>query len=104
MTGHEDFDRKLAAWFEADALSPAPSAGLDRALDGTRRRRPRPVWLAGIGSRWAGEPGFALGRHDVLTSARRVGVLVAVALVALLLAAAAILVGSRPIDRPQPRG
>ena len=55
MTGHDDFDRTLAGWFEADALSPAPAGGLDRVLDATRRRRPRPAWLAGPGSHWVGE-------------------------------------------------
>ena len=55
MTGHDDFDRTLAGWFEADALSPAPADGLDRVLDATRRRRPRPAWLAGPGSHWVGE-------------------------------------------------
>ena len=55
MTGHDDFDRTLAGWFEADALPPAPAGGLDRVLDATRRRRPRPAWLAGPGSHWVGE-------------------------------------------------
>ena len=56
MTGHDDFDRTLADWLEADALSPAPAGDLDRVLDATRRRRPRPGWLAGLGSGWVGEP------------------------------------------------
>ena len=43
MTGRDDFDRALAGWFEADALAPAPAAGLERILDVTRRQRPRPV-------------------------------------------------------------
>ena len=55
MTGHDDFDRTLAGWFEADALSPAPAGGLERVIDATRRRRPRPAWLAGLGSHWVGE-------------------------------------------------
>ncbi len=56
MTGQGNFDRTLAAWFEAEATPPARAVGLDRALDATRRRRPRPDWLAGLGSRWVGEP------------------------------------------------
>jgi Tol biopolymer transport system component len=104
MTGHDDFDRTLAGWFEADALAPAPADGLDRVLDATRRRRPRPVGLAGIGSRWVGEAEHALGWPNVITPGRLVGVLVAVGLVALLLAAAAILVGSRLIEHPPIRG
>ena len=59
MTGHNDFDRTLAGWFEADASSPAPAGDLDRGLDATRRRRPRPVWLAGLGSRWVDEADHA---------------------------------------------
>ena len=55
MTGHDDFDRKLAGWFEADALAPAPAGRFDEILDATRRRRPRPAWLAGPGSHWVGE-------------------------------------------------
>jgi Tol biopolymer transport system component len=54
MTGHDDFDRTLAGWFKADAMSPAPAGDLDRVLDLTRGRRPRPAWLAGPGSQWVG--------------------------------------------------
>jgi len=50
MIGHDDFDRTLADWFEADARSPVPAGGLDRVIDATRRRRPRPAWLADLGS------------------------------------------------------
>ena len=55
MTGHDDFDRTLAGWLEAEAASPAPAGGLERVLAATRRRRPRPAWLAGPGSHWVGE-------------------------------------------------
>ena len=51
MTGHDDLDRTLAGWFEADALSPAPEGRLDRVIDATRRRRPRARWLSSVGSR-----------------------------------------------------
>ena len=47
-----------------------------------------------------GSAGRPLGWSNVITPGRRVGVLLAVGLVALLLAAAAILVGSRLIERP----
>ena len=55
MTGHDDFDRTLSDWFEADALSPAPTGDFERVLEATRRRRPRPAWLAAPGSHWVGE-------------------------------------------------
>jgi Tol biopolymer transport system component len=52
----------------------------------------------------AGSAGRPLGWLKVLTPGRRVGVLLAVGLLALLLAAAAILVGSRPTEHPPIRG
>lgn len=55
MTGHDDFERTLAGWFEADALAPAPANGLDRVVDATRRRRPWPAWVASFGSHWVGQ-------------------------------------------------
>jgi hypothetical protein len=57
MTGHDDFDRTLAGWLEAEAVSPAPAGDVERALDATRRRRPRPAWLARPGSHWVGTGG-----------------------------------------------
>ena len=97
MTGHDDFDRTLADWFEAEALAPAPAGGLDRVLEATRRRRPRPAWLSGMG-------GDGFGRRPMPFQAPAcarglVWAIVAVALVAAFAAAAA-LVGSRLIERP----
>ena len=54
MTAHDDFDRTLAGWFEADALSPVPVGGLERVADATRRRTPRPAWISRVGSDWVG--------------------------------------------------
>jgi Tol biopolymer transport system component len=51
-----------------------------------------------------GSAGRPLGWSNVITPGRRVGVLIAVGVVALLLAAAAILVGSRLIERPPTGG
>ena len=112
MTGHDDFDRTLAGWFEADALSPAPAGGLDRVLDATRRRRPRPAWLAGPGSRWVGETDTS-GSRNGGRSLRRQGLRWSIALIVLLAIAAlvggALLVGARvfqpspmPTDSPTP--
>jgi Tol biopolymer transport system component len=104
MTGHDDFDRTLAGWFEADALSPAPADGLDRILDATRRRRPRPAWLAGPGSDWVGvTPGA--GSSSGARSLARLGARWSTALILLLVIAAivggAILVGA-VLLRPSP--
>jgi Tol biopolymer transport system component len=108
MTGHDDFDRTLAGWFEADALSPAPAGGLDRVLDATRRRRPRPAWLAGPGGHWVGEadhPGSGTG----VRSLPRLGLRWSTAVILLLVIAAvvggAILVGARLVQSsPLPTG
>ncbi len=55
MISHDDLDRILVEWFEADAQSSVPGGGLDRVRDTTRRRRPLPGWLASLGSQWVGE-------------------------------------------------
>lgn len=108
MTGHEELDRMLADWFEAEALPPAPADGLDRLLDATRHRRPRPAWLAGPGSRWVGEAHDA-GSSSGVRSLPRFGPRWTTALILLLLVAglvgAAILVGSRLVQpSPLPTG
>ncbi len=103
MTGHDHFDRTLASWFEADALSPAPADGLERALDATRRRGPRPGWLAGFGSHWVGAVQTG-GSSSAARSIPRLGLRWSTALVVLLVIAAlvggAILVGARLFQRP----
>ena len=97
MTGHDDFDRTVARWLEADSLSPAPADGLDRVLDATRRRRPRPAWLAGLGSRWVGEA-YGAGASSGVGSVPRLGLRWSTVIVLLLAIAAlvggAILVGA----------
>jgi Tol biopolymer transport system component len=103
MTGHDDFDRTLADWFDSDALSPAPAGGLDRVIDASRRRRPRPAWLAGPGSHWVGEAPNAGSGTDV-RSLPRLGVRWSMALILLLalvaLLGGAILVGARLAQPP----
>ena len=107
MTGHDDFDRTLADWLEADALSPAPAGDLDRVLDATRRRRPRPGWLAGLGSGWVGEPPAA-GSIFGVGSLARTGMRWRTAVILLLVAAlvgGAIIVGAELFHHsPLPTG
>jgi Tol biopolymer transport system component len=108
MIGHDDFDRTLAGWFEADALSPAPAGDLDRVFDATRRRRPRPAWLAGPGSHWVGD-GQTGGSSTGDRFLRRLGLSWSTALILLLVIVAlvggAILVGARLLQSsPLPTG
>jgi Tol biopolymer transport system component len=50
MTLHDEFDRLLSAWFEADAPVREPEHLLDRVLAQTHRVRRRPGWL--LRDRW----------------------------------------------------
>ena len=98
MNVPDDFDRTLADWFEADALSPAPADGLERILDATRSRRPLPAWLAGRGSHRVGGAGDAAWSPSA-RSLGRLGLSWTTALIVLFVIAAivggAILVGAR---------
>jgi Tol biopolymer transport system component len=104
MIGHDDFDRILAGWFEADARSVVPGGGLDRVRDMTRRRRPLPGWLASLGSRWVGDPS-ASGTNPGLGSLLRPRdlrwstVLILLLVLATLLGGA-ILIGARLLQSP----
>ena len=95
MSGN-DIDRTLADWFEADALAQAPADGVERALDGARRRTPRPAWLAGPGSHWVGD---SVGPTSGAATLGRTGLRTSMALLLLLLVlalvAGAVLVGAR---------
>jgi len=104
MTGHDDFDRTLAAWFDADALAPAPAGLLDRVLEATRRRRPRPVWLAGLGSHWVAQAphaGLGSGVRSVPRVSVRWSTVLLLLLVVAALVGAALLAGGRLLQ-PSP--
>lgn len=107
MTGHVDFDRALAGWFEAEALPPAPAKGLDTVISATRRRRPRPAWVADVGSHWVGEAPRA-GSSSGIRSLPRLGLRWSTVLLLLLaigvLVGGAILVGSLLRQPPPPLG
>jgi Tol biopolymer transport system component len=108
MTGHDDFDRALAGWFAADAQSPAPAGDFDHVIDATRRRRPRPAWLAGPGSDWVGDtpaPGTRSRAFPIQRPATPWPSALLLLLVALSLVGGAILVGARLIQpSPPPPG
>jgi hypothetical protein len=103
MTAHDAFDRTLAGWFVADALSPAPAANLDRVIDATRRRRPLPAWLAGPGSHWVGEaPAAGSGVRSLPRVNMRWSTALMVLLAIAALVGAALLVGARLLHDSPP--
>jgi dipeptidyl aminopeptidase/acylaminoacyl peptidase len=89
VTEHDNLDRRLTGWFEADALGPAPVGRFEEAIEATREHRPRSTLLAGLGSHWA-EAGIVAKAPRVSWRSIAVFVLVAVAL-----AAGAVMVGSQ---------
>ncbi len=96
MSQHDDFDRSLARWFDAEARPAATADVLDRALRATRRRRPRPRLFAALGSHWVGD---SVGPTSGVATLGRTGVRTSMALLLLLLVlalvAGAVLVGAR---------
>jgi len=108
MTGHDDFDRTLASWFESEAVSPASASDLDRVLDATRRRRPRPGWLSGFGSDWVGKAphaGPTAGEQSLPRLVARWSTALILLVVLAALVGGAILAGARLIHRsPLPVG
>jgi len=61
MTRFDDLDRALSAWFESEALAPAPPAILASVTTATARRRPRPSWLARVRQVTLQLPTLAIG-------------------------------------------
>jgi Tol biopolymer transport system component len=94
MTPHDAFD----AWLESEAEEPIPEGELDRALALTAGRQPRPAPLARLGSHWVTDA--PAGTGGVTRLALRPLWAVVVLLLALVLATAAVLIGSRTLDRP----
>jgi Tol biopolymer transport system component len=103
MTGHDDFDRTIAAWFEDDARSPLAAASLEEVLEVTRRRSPRRAWLTRPGSHWVGTAPSALPGLAARSAPRRVlgwpTVLVLIMVISALIGGA-LVVGARL--RPSP--
>ena len=96
MSQHDDFDRSLARWFDAEAHPAATADVLDRALRATRRRRPRPRLFAALGSHWVGRrSGSISGVASIGRTGMRTSTALLLLLLALALVAGAILVGAR---------
>ena len=101
MITQEQFDRTLAGWFEADAGVSSPAGALDQALGVTRRHRPRPAWFAALGGHWIGEP-YGSAPRTLAPAGLRWSTVVLLALLALALAGAAVLLGSRLLHTSLP--
>ena len=102
-----ELDRLLAGWMDEDAHSGRPTTGLDRVLDDTRRRRPRPAWLAVPGSRWVdGVPAGAGWWPGASVAFPRVAwsTVLALGLIALALVGAAVFAAGQLRTRPAPLG
>ena len=76
MTRFDDLDRALTAYFDIEAVAPAPAGLLESAMTTTARRRPRPGWLARLRAGCISTPRGETART----------LMIAAALVALLLA------------------
>jgi hypothetical protein len=104
MSAQETFSAELAAWLDVEAQAPIPTSVLERALEATSARRPRPSLVAGVASHWIeAEPvnRMRLAVRSPLSSGR-LGMVLLLALLALALAGAAILVGGGFEQRPAP--
>ena len=95
MTGPDAFDQQLESLLVAEADAPAPTGLHERVLEPSTRQRPRPAWVAWLGSGWASEP--PAGRLAAIGWARPV----LVAVLILLMLGAAILVAGGP-RQPSP--
>jgi Tol biopolymer transport system component len=101
MTARDDFDRRLTAWFAADAPAREPEHLLGSVLARTARTRRRPAWL--IPERWI----LMSTVSSAATAAPRVPwrLVGAAALLILALVVGAVLIaGNQPRDLPAPFG
>ena len=104
MTGHDGFDRTLAAWFDADALAAAPAGDLVRVLEATSRRRPLPEWLAVPGSRWVGAAPDGFAGHRSLPRVTMTSWTTVILLLLAALIGGAIVLGARLLRAPVTNG
>ena len=105
MNAYDDLDRTLAAWFESDSLPGAPAGRLESTIAATRRVRPRPGWLGGVGSRWPGSPaptGPGVGAVQSRRADLRLSAMFLLVLLLIALVGGALLVGARLLAPPPP--
>ena len=101
MSERDAFDRRLSAWFAADAVSREPEHLLGSVLARTARTRRRPAWL--IPERWI--PMSAITSRTAPATRVPWRVIVPVALLIVALAVGALLVaGSQQRRLPAPFG
>src|SRR5690349_6834593 len=101
MTTRDDFDRHLAAWFEASAPSSEPEPLLGQVLARTAHTRRRPAWR--IPERWI--PMSAITTRSARVSQvpwRTVGLIALIILA--LLAAGLLAIGRQSSKLPPPFG
>ena len=85
MSEIQNIDRALADWFESESQADAAPGVLDSILYVTKRRRPRPTFLAAWGSQWVGE-GSTQTRGSVASSKSRIWVAAAAVLIVAVVA------------------
>ena len=103
MTAYDDFDRTLAGWLETDSAAPVPRGGLHHVIDATQHRKPRPGWLAGLGSDWVGEApdvDSSAGAHTPPLLGTRGSIAIILLLATVAIVGGAILVGALVFQPP----
>jgi len=61
VTAVSELDRRLVDWMNETASSPPPAGRFEQAVATTTGRRPRPRWLASVGSDWVeAAPGWRI--------------------------------------------
>lgn len=99
MTRFDELDQALSAWFDGEALAPAPAGLLERISAGTAGRRPRARVMATVHDAGLPRIGLRLAHGGSIGGQRTILVL---GLLLLALVAAAAVVGSRLLTPSDP--
>lgn len=95
MTAHEDFDRRLATWLEADAPRSAPPGLHEAVVERASRAHQRPAWLAALRG-----PAIPRSAGVDVSGVRLASVMLLVALLLVALVVALLAGALRPAPRP----